>query len=128
MRLFIAINFNEETKQNIIAVQRRLREWGRGNFSRPENLHLTLAFLGEIAPERVPAIRSVMDQITVPSLRLVFNHVGDFRQDGGDIWWISLEPDQALLALQKELHHNLQTQAFAWTIVAFHRTLRWRGR
>ena len=52
MRLFIAINFDEETKQSIIAVQRRLREWGRGNFSHPENLHLTLAFLGETAPER----------------------------------------------------------------------------
>lgn len=112
MRLFIAINFDEETKQNIIAVQRRLRELGRGNFSRPENLHLTLAFLGEVAPERVPAIRSVMDQLTVPSLHLVFDQVGYFRQDGGDIWWIGPEPNKALLALHKELYHRLIEAGF----------------
>ena len=112
MRLFIAINFDEETKQNIIAVQRRLREWGRGNFSHPENLHLTLAFLGETAPERVPLIRSVMGQLTVPSLHLVFDHVGYFRRDGSDIWWIGLRPDQALLDLQKELHRRLTDAGF----------------
>lgn len=112
MRLFIAINFDKETKQNIIAVQRRLRELGRGNFSRPENLHLTLAFLGEVAPERVAVIRRLMDKLNVPQLRLVFDHVGRFQRDGGDVWWIGLEPNKALLALQKELYHQLIDAGF----------------
>lgn len=113
MRLFIAINFTEETKQSIVAVQRRLRQLGRGNFSRPENLHLTLAFLGEIAPARVGVIRHLMDQLTVPSMRLIFDHVGCFRRDGGDIWWIGLEPNKELLALQKELYHRLTDADFS---------------
>lgn len=112
MRLFIAINFDEDTKQNIIAVQRRLRELGRGNFSSPENLHLTLAFLGEVAPERVVAIRSVMDQLTVPQLHLVFDHAGYFHRNDGDIWWLGLAPNQALLALHKELYHRLTDAGF----------------
>ena len=112
MRLFVAINFDEETKQNIIAVQQRLRELGRGNFSRPENLHLTLAFLGEIAPERVAVIRRVMDQMAVPSLSLVFDQVGYFQRNDGNIWWIGIEPNKALLALQKELYHRLTDAGF----------------
>ncbi len=48
-----------------------------------------------------------MDQLTVPSMRLIFDHVGCFRRDGGDIWWIGLEPNKELLALQKELYHRL---------------------
>lgn len=112
MRLFIAINFDQETKQNIIAVQRRLRELGRGNFSRPENLHLTLAFLGEVAPGRVAVIRRLMDNLNVHSLRLVFDHVGYFQRKDGDIWWLGLEPNKALLALQKELYHRLTDAGF----------------
>ncbi|NLF28538.1 MAG: hypothetical protein GX592_11635 [Clostridiales bacterium] len=53
MRLFVAINFDSITIENIAAVQGRLKALGRGNFSRPENLHLTLAFLrGRAEPRR----------------------------------------------------------------------------
>lgn len=112
MRLFIAINFDEDTKKNMLAVQQRLKAWGKGSFSRPENLHLTLAFLGEVAAERVGEIQSILDQLNVPRLRLLFNHVGYFQRRDGDIWWIGLEHNQGLFALQKELHQLLTAAGF----------------
>ena len=46
MRLFIAINFNEDVTDDLARLQAELRDCGaEGNFTRPENLHLTLAFI-----------------------------------------------------------------------------------
>lgn len=112
MRLFIAINFDEETRKKIIAVQQRLRVLATGNFSQPENLHLTLAFLGEVAPTQVDAVRHAMDRTTVNSMSLTFDHVGRFKRAGGDIWWIGLSENRSLLSLQKELSGHLAGAGF----------------
>ena len=46
MRLFVAINFGEAMMDALTETQDRLRGHGvEGNFTRPENLHLTLAFI-----------------------------------------------------------------------------------
>lgn len=112
MRLFIAVNFDEETRQNILAVQQRLRESGCGNFSRPENLHLTLAFLGEVAPTRAAFARKVMDSITLRPMELTFDHVGCFKRDGGDIWWIGPAENKVLLDLQRVMSEHLTAEGF----------------
>ena len=55
MRLFAAINFNNEVKQRIGLIQDQIRKKDpKGKFSLPENIHLTLVFLGETAAERLP--------------------------------------------------------------------------
>lgn len=113
MRLFIAVNFDEPTKENIMAVQSRLQQLGRGNFSRPENLHLTLAFIGEVEPDREITIGRLMDELTVPVLQLTFDQVGCFKREGGDIWWLGLAANQALLDLQKDLSSRLRKAGFA---------------
>lgn len=112
MRLFIAINFDQQTVDQIIAVQHRLRLLGTGNFSRPENLHLTLAFLGEVAPARIAAIHDAMDNTTVLPMALTFDHVGCFKRDGGDIWWIGLQENASLLSLQQALAGHLADAGF----------------
>ena len=61
MRLFIAINFGENELDAFEAARDRLRERaGRANYSRRENLHLTLAFLGEQPQARLPDARAAM--------------------------------------------------------------------
>ena len=112
MRLFIAINFDEEAKRNILTVQQRLRELGPGNFSRPENLHLTLAFLGEVAPERVVAVQSAIDLTVVRPMILAFDHVGCFKRDGSDVWWFGLGENNLLTSLQKDLSAHLSDAGF----------------
>ena len=44
MRLFVALSLNTPTKEALLAAIQQLRRQGRGNFTPPENLHLTLAF------------------------------------------------------------------------------------
>ena len=48
MRLFIAIQFNEQMLDALTKLQNDLRAMGvTGNYTKRENLHLTLAFIGE---------------------------------------------------------------------------------
>ena len=48
MRLFIAIRLSDDMRRALLAAQDALRKRGvRGNYTKPENLHLTLAFIGE---------------------------------------------------------------------------------
>lgn len=112
MRLFIAVNFDAQTRRNILAVQERLRTMGRGNFSRPENLHLTLAFLGEVAPERIAAVRQAMERTAVPAVTLIFDRTGRFPREGGDLWWIGCAENPVLTSLQAELCARLSDRGF----------------
>lgn len=113
MRLFIAINFNEEAKTHIIEVQNKLRqldEWA--NFTAKENLHLTLAFLGELPAERIAAIKSAMRETEFSPMELVFDHVGAFSRDGYDTCWIGLRKNSALLQMQNSLSIHLSQAGF----------------
>ncbi|MGD9155249.1 MAG: RNA 2',3'-cyclic phosphodiesterase [Bacillota bacterium] len=112
MRLFIAVNFDRETKRKLIAVQKRLKKVGPGNFSPPENLHLTLAFLGEVPPDRTAVVKRAMEQTAVPDLILTFDHAGCFQRDGGDVWWVGLAENRALLEMRMELCGHLSAAGF----------------
>lgn len=112
MRLFVSINFDEKTKEKILTVQSRLRELGRGNFSRLENLHLTLAFLGEVHPNRISVLCRAMNDTPFYPIKLTFDRVGRFKRDGGDIWWIGAAENKLLTDLQSTLSRNLAAQGF----------------
>ena len=90
----------------------------RGNFTRADNLHLTLAFLGETDPDRIPIIKAAMAAVTTEAFPLVFSDVGCFHGRGGhgrrpgDIWWLGTEECPSLLHLVQELTTSLRQFGF----------------
>lgn len=85
MRLFLAIQLEEEIKRPLSYAVEVLRTFARkGSFTRKENLHLTLVFLGETW--QVEQAKQAMDQVAAQPFVLYFGGVGTFRRDGGDIW------------------------------------------
>lgn len=113
MRLFIALNFDSLAKQKLKETQNGLRRYAvKGNFTLEENLHLTLAFLGEVEPEKLSLIETIMDEISAPSFSLVFNGTGSFKRDGGDIWWIGADENAVLSNLQRSLSERLSESGF----------------
>lgn len=113
MRLFIALLFQEETREELLCVQKRLRRFaGRGDFARPENLHLTLAFLGETLPSRLAAVKQALARTPMQPLSLVFDHLGSFRQQGSNLWWAGLQRDAVLTAIQRDLTEALAREGF----------------
>ena len=116
MRLFIAINFDQETKDKLLQVQNRLKKLGRGNFSREENLHLTLAFLGEVPEDQLEDVKSVMDQVKFPPMELTFHDVGYFvsgREKPSQLWKISLKYSRKLEKVHDELIASLRKAGFS---------------
>ncbi|MDR2020726.1 MAG: RNA 2',3'-cyclic phosphodiesterase [Treponema sp.] len=109
MRLFIAVNFNETVKERILEVQAGIRaQASRGNFSRRENLHLSLAFLGETPEDRLPLIRSCMEALRGPPFTLTFNHTGCFSRGGKELWWLGAEEGPGMNRL-REIRRRLCT-------------------
>lgn len=102
MRLFIAIPFSEEFIGELIRVQNEMRSNGvRGNFSRSENLHLTVAFLGEVE-DPAPAMNA-LSSVPVPELRLTSGALGNF----GELLWMGLRKNPALEQYVADVRHAL---------------------
>jgi 2'-5' RNA ligase len=66
IRAFIAIELDDAVRTAVAEVLRSLRTGPGGDAVRwvpPENLHVTLRFLGDIAPAQVPAIAGVLGEV-----------------------------------------------------------------
>ena len=102
MRLFIAIRFSDEVRRALAETQSFLRNRGvRGNFTKVENLHLTLAFIGEYAdPERV---LDAMRSIPFEPFQIRLEGFGSF----GTLYWCGLGESAALSAYAKRLRRAL---------------------
>lgn len=114
MRLFIAINLNDEIKDYLEAAIRELsRKAAVGNFTRRENLHLTLVFLGEVGTDRLGAVKSAMNRVKGEPFRLSFSGFGKFNRRGGDIHWAGVDKSEALFTIQKQLAAELEKAGFS---------------
>lgn len=98
MRLFVALELDEPGRQAVAAAQERLRPIcdGRGRSSlkwvKPEQVHLTLAFLGEVSEDRARAVIEVMGQsIDHGPFVVGFGGVGMFPSDGAPrVLWLGV--------------------------------------
>ncbi len=63
MRLFVALELPPEVKEAAARMQDRLKPSGAGvKWVRPEGMHLTLKFLGEVEDERLPGLPGALDR------------------------------------------------------------------
>lgn len=77
MRTFIALELSQESKESLGRVIEDVRpELGRLSWVKPENLHLTLKFLGEVAEERLEGIKDVLSRIAGEHSHFSYRIVG----------------------------------------------------
>ena len=98
VRLFVACEVPDEVKQAIGEVIETLR--GRsGNavrWIRPEGVHVTLKFLGEVPVKQLPAIKLAIQEATVghSPFELEFSSIGTFGgREGLRIMWVGIAGD-----------------------------------
>ena len=111
MRLFIALTLPERARERLADVQRRVHQLGLPlRTTRAEELHLTLAFLGETADERLDTIRHAMgDAAAVPSFQLALAGLGTFPlHRRPTVLWVGLTGDlSSLTTLHTRLNERL---------------------
>lgn len=84
MRLFVGLPFSHQARRDFLQVRKRLeRNAVKGNFTAAENFHLTLAFLGEAEPERLPQIFSALEEVKIPPLELILTVWAPLRAGSG---------------------------------------------
>lgn len=107
MRLFVAINFSNEVKNGLLSAINELRTQAvSGNYTSPDNLHLTLAFIGET--DKISAVRGAIDRSVVPAFEITVSGSGHF----GNLYWVGIENNPKLKALAENLQNDLRNCGF----------------
>lgn len=130
LRLFFALPLPADLRES-------LERWQRGQaevegWTRPEGLHLTLAFLGDRPAEALPALLTIAAPIAARhgGFSLCTAGLGGFPRAGtARVLWLGLESSPALEALAVDLRGTLAAAGEAFDAKPFrpHLTLaRWR--
>lgn len=111
MRLFIGIGLPPGLAQTLTnAARKLLANHSRIRWTPPENLHLTLSFLGQVAPDRIAQIEQALAGIHSPPLRLELDGAGAFPRAG--ILYAQIKPTPALLTLAEQTFLSMEACGF----------------
>ena len=137
MRLFVAIDLDERARLAIAALQRRIvNALGAQRSVRmidPEQMHLTLVFLGEIAEPAVPPVVAALStSISRRPFAVEFQGLGVFPPRGAPrVLWLGVEEGaQEIVEVQRDVADRVTRLGVALERRAFHPHLtlaRWRA-
>lgn len=109
MRLFTAIAFDTPSKDRLSRHIAALKKSGaKGNFTRHDNLHLTLAFIGET--DRIAEAKAAVDACAADFTPFTLHIEGSGKF--GDIHWAGVSGDR-LIDLGNGMAEQLRTQGFS---------------
>lgn len=111
MRLFIAFKLSKEQQHAVGVMQSRLKDYMKGvKWVRPENMHLTLKFLGETDSYNVGSIKAALEKaaITFDPFQYAFRGTGVFPHPGKPrVLWLGMQKgrkETAEIAEKVEYH------------------------
>jgi len=116
MRLFYAIEFPDPVKQRLASLSRELASLSlRGHWSKPDNIHLTLQFLGECPAEWLPVLHGILREAAAgcQPFDLTVQGSGTFGETD-DILWLGVLPAPILSQLAVRIRDLLREQAMPW--------------
>ncbi len=108
-RTFIAIDFPDEIIKQIEKLQSLIsKKKFTGKLTDPENLHLTLKFLGETPQQKLNQVKSQLEKIIFPEFEAHLSATGTFNfKNQPRIVWIKVSGKQ-IFQLQEEIDQALQ--------------------
>jgi 2'-5' RNA ligase len=88
-RCFISIDIPENIKKEIRKIQEKLPEF-QGKLTEPENLHLTLKFLGGISEDKIEKFQEKLTEIKIKKFKTEIDSIGIFSEKFVRIVWLHL--------------------------------------
>ncbi|MCM1194431.1 MAG: RNA 2',3'-cyclic phosphodiesterase [Firmicutes bacterium] len=112
MRVFIALDLPQKTKDNLERSAKQFAEKTiKGNFTKKENYHVTLHFLGNVNPNDLIYIQSAMDSVKdLPAPKLAVNQFAILR--AGGVVCAKFNKDGNLTELHDRLGAKLEESGF----------------
>jgi 2'-5' RNA ligase len=104
-RLFIAVDLPETIKENLESMSFGIPG---AKWVRPEQLHLTVRFIGEVDGALFHDIKNILAEVSAASFSLQLKGVGYFPPRGAPrVLWIGMEKSEPLLLLRKKIDLRL---------------------
>jgi 2'-5' RNA ligase len=106
VRLFVALEIPSAVRESLAELIRELRPFApQAKWLRAENLHVTLKFIGEVANERLEAIRTALGEVRSKSfVTLEFRGLGFFPNEKHPrVFWAGIEAPANLGVLVAEI-------------------------
>ena len=126
-RVFCAIELPHDVRARVaehIAKLRAAQPAARASWARDEGLHITLKFVGEIQPYKVPSVSTAAERSShlVEPFSVVLDSTGTFPTRGTPrVLWIGAEdPSGNLAKLQQNLEDECASAGFARNDRPFH--------
>ncbi|MBR3436153.1 MAG: RNA 2',3'-cyclic phosphodiesterase [Lachnospiraceae bacterium] len=102
MRIFLAVQLDRALKEAILDTLSDMKAAGiRGRFVSSDNLHLTLAFIGETS--RLQEIHEAVRSISFEPFEISVSGIGAFR----NLLWVGLSESRKLTELAMEVRNAL---------------------
>lgn len=115
MRLFIAIEIPENLRTGLASLLKEFRSTApQVKWARPENLHVTLKFLGETESEKLSAVQNVLSTVRSPRpVNLEFSGLGFFPNEKRPrVFWAGLEASANLKTLAADIDQAVHRLGF----------------
>jgi len=116
MRTFIAIGLPERIKNKIAELENDLKKCDLAfRWVKPENLHLTLKFLGDIGQGQITKIKEAITKVSgkFAAFEAGFNGFGFFPNERRPrVFFISIDKEKLLKSIAGELEEELETLGF----------------
>ena len=111
MRLFVALEIPPTVRENLANFIKQLRPLApEPRWLRPENLHVTLKFIGELPAERLTAIRTALASIrTAQAVTIDFRGLGFFPNGKRPrVFWAGMNASPNLKMLAADIEHAVE--------------------
>jgi 2'-5' RNA ligase len=106
VRLFVALEIPSAVRGNLASFVEQLRPLApQARWVRPENLHVTLKFIGETRPEKLDAIRAALAAVRSPQdVTIDFLGLGFFPNEKHPrVFWAGIEASANLKTLAADI-------------------------
>lgn len=118
VRLFFALWPQEAVRKQLARLARRIADQCAGRCVRPENLHLTLAFIGEVDSSVVPILRQAGSAIHRTSFDLLLDKLHCWGKGSIIVAGVS-QPCGELTVLVQDLRNQLSAAGVRYDTVKF---------
>lgn len=110
LRLFFGLELPGPVKQRLLSIQQPV---AGARWQREDQLHLTLAFLGDVEAQQLPDIREAARNLAVEPFDLTVSGVGCFgHPDHPKNLWAGVQPMEKLAELHDALNQRLASCGF----------------
>lgn len=109
MRLFVAVLLSDEMKKTITGTMHGMKKTGiKGSYAPIQNLHLTLAFIGNVTSAE--PVKEALQNIKIKPFKLSLSELGCF----GDLLWAGIKGNQGLSAAVKSVRDALDAAGISY--------------